>query len=43
MALHTLKYLELNFPLLPDVGKIRNDTIICRIIHFGVFWGSEFN
>lgn len=43
MPLHMLKYLELNFPVLSDFGKIRNDTIIRDIIHFWGLLGSELN
>lgn len=43
MALHMLKYLELNFPVLSDFGKIRNDAIIRSIIHFWGLLGSELS
>lgn len=43
MVLHMLKYLELNFPVLSDFGKIRNDAIIRSIIHFWGLLGSEWS
>lgn len=41
MALHMLKYLELNFPVLSDFGKIRNDDPNYNSF-FGVLWESDF-
>lgn len=37
MALHTMKYSQLNFPALPDFGKIHNYMIIHNVIHLGYF------
>lgn len=32
-----MKYSQLNFPALPDFGKIHNYMIIHSVIHFGCF------
>lgn len=37
MALHTMKYLQLNFPAIPDFRKIHNYMMIHNVIHLGYF------
>lgn len=37
MVLHTMKYSQLNFPALPDFGKIHNYMMIHYVIHLGDF------
>lgn len=37
MALHTMKYSQLNFPALPNFGKIHNYMIIHSVIYLGYF------
>lgn len=37
MALHTMKYLQLNFPALADFRKIHNYMMIHSVTHLGYF------